>query len=244
MDTINQLIRYSVVIFLMVIMLGAALVLSLVTKNLGWSIYRRWAIISLKIFGIEVESQFDIDSSQLDGGGVMVGLTQQSLLDPTAGYASWNKRVLSIWNFEYALIPFFGWITVLLGWIIVRQRPEQAKRQLRKAAQHAAQGELVYLSAEGQRSTDGSLQPYKKGPIVLAIEAQAPIHPMYIAGSRDCLPAGNWKIRPGKIVVHYLPPISTKGLNYEDREALLDRVRSIGERVHNDWNQATRTSPG
>ena len=45
----------------------------------------------------------------------------------------------------YAMIPFFGWVTVLLGWIIVRQLPEQAKRQLGKAARHAADGGLVYV---------------------------------------------------------------------------------------------------
>lgn len=122
---------------------------------------------------------------------------------------------MSIWNIEYALIPFFGWVTVLLGWIIVRQRPEQSKIQLRKAALHARNGGLVHLSAEGKRSLNGELNPYKKGPVVLAIESQAPIYPLYIGGSRHCLPVGEWRIRPGNIVLRYSEPISTKGLTYK-----------------------------
>ena len=162
MGTINQLIRNSAVIVLMIIMLGTALIIALISTTAGWRIFRSWCVVALKIFGIEVESQFDSSPSQFDDGGVLVGLNQQSLLDPTVGYAAWDRRLMSIWNIEYALIPFFGWITVLLGWIIIRQNPQQSKAQLGKAAQHAAQGGLVYLSAEGQRSLDGSLNPYKR----------------------------------------------------------------------------------
>jgi 1-acyl-sn-glycerol-3-phosphate acyltransferase len=237
MRTLDQLFRYSVVIFLMVFMLGAALIIGVFSVNVGCRIARGWNIIALKIFGVEVENQFEGSPSALDAGGVIIGLTQQSLIDPTAGYAAWNKRVMSIWNIEYALIPFFGWVTVLLGWIIVRQKPVQAKRQLSKAAQYASRGGLVYLSAEGQRSIDGELNPYKKGPVVLAIESQAPIHPIYIAGSRQCLPVGEWKIRPGKVTVHYLPPIFTKGLTYEDRNMLLEKIRAIGEAAHEKWKK-------
>ncbi|MFK8021130.1 MAG: lysophospholipid acyltransferase family protein [Pseudomonadales bacterium] len=239
MEVVSQLFKYLVAISLMVVMLGMALVIAPFSAHIGWRIYRCWSGLALRIFGVEVESKFEYDESQLDNGGVIVGLTQQSVIDPTAGYATWSRRVMSVWNFEYALIPFFGWVTVIVGWIIIRQKPEQAKRQLRKAAQHAAQGGLVYLSAEGQRSSDGELNAYKKGPIVLAIESQLPIHPIYIAGSRECLPVGEWKIRPGRIIVHWLAPISTKGLSYEDRNELLAKVRKLGEKEHDYWSQAS-----
>jgi 1-acyl-sn-glycerol-3-phosphate acyltransferase len=240
-DTITQAAKYSVVTVLMVPMLGMALLVGLVSKNVGWRIIRIWSRVALRIFSVEVEFQFNGDPSQLQQGGILIGLNQQSLLDPTVGYSTWERPVFSIWNIEYALIPFIGWITVLLGWIIIRQNPQQAKRQLRKAAQFAANGGLVYLSAEGQRSRDGSLSPYKKGPFVLGIESQCLIHPMYLAGSRQCLPPGEWKIRPGKIVIRYLPPIATLGMTYDDRDALLKKVRAIGEAEHNSWNNVSKS---
>ena len=232
MSTISQILKYALVISLMVPMLGMALLVAPISSNTSWRIIRSWNRVALRIFGVKVEIDFVGDSSQLDAGGIMVGLTQQSLLDPTAGYAAWDRRIMSIWNIEYALIPFFGWITVLLGWIIIRQKPDQAKTQLRKAAQYAASGGLVYLSAEGTRSLDGSLSRYKKGPVVLAIESQAPIHPVYMTGSRACLPAGEWKIQPGTIILRYLPAISTLGLTYEDRDMLLNKIRALGEAEH------------
>ena len=236
LNTVDQLARYALVICTMVFMLGSALLVSLFSADTGWRIVRSWSRLALGVFGVRVECEYEESASQLEGGGVIVGLTQQSLLDPTAGYAVWDQRVRAIWNIEYAMIPFFGWVTVLLGWIIVRQLPEQAKQQLGKAAQHAADGGLVYLSAEGRRSEDGSLSPYKKGPVVLAIEAQAPIHPCYISGSRDCLPVGEWKIKPGTITLRYFPPIVTAGLGYDDRDRLLQQIRAIGEAEHRRCN--------
>lgn len=195
--------------------------------------------IVLRIFGVEIEAHYEGGRDQLKNGGVIVGLNQQSLIDPTVGYAGLNERFMSIWNLEYALIPFFGWVSFILGWVVVRQWPAQAKRQIEKAAQFVAQGGLVYLSAEGKRSTDGELNPYKKGPVVMAISAQAPIHPLYISGSRKCMPPGEWKIRPGKIVVRFLAPIPTVGLSYDDRDALLLKIREIGENSHLAAAQAT-----
>lgn len=240
MNTISQILRYAIAIALMVPMLGVALLIAPISDNISWRSIRSWNKIALRIFGVKVETQFEGDPSDLDSGGVLIGLTQQSLLDPTVGYSTWDRRVLSIWNIEYSLIPFFGWVTILLGWIIIRQKPEQAKSQLRKAARHAADGGLVYLSVEGQRSVDGSLGPYKKGPVVLAIESQALVHPMYIVGSGDCLPVGEWKIRPGKIVIRYLPSISTAGLTYEDRSILLEKIRTIGDAEHYRWHHTAK----
>lgn len=241
MDTISQIARYVVAVAVMVPMLGVALIVAPFSGDMGWRFVRSWSKLALSIFGVEVEVDFEGDPSQLDNGGILVGLTQQSLLDPTAGYAAWNQRIMSIWNIEYALIPFFGWVTVILGWIIIRQNPEQAKAQLQKAARHAAEGGLIYLSAEGQRSKDGGLNPYKKGPVVLAIDSQAPIHPVYMIGSRECLPVGEWKIRPGKIVLRYLKPVSTAGLTYEDRNRLLEKIRSIGEAEHEYWRGTAKS---
>jgi 1-acyl-sn-glycerol-3-phosphate acyltransferase len=168
----------------MVPMLGAALIISPFSLNLAWRIIRRWKKSALAIFGIQVRLEFEEDPSQLDRGGIIVGLAQQSLLDPTAAYSIWDRRLLSIWNIEYALIPFFGWISFILGWVIIRQNKKQATRQLNKAAEYARNGGLVFLSAEGKRSADGRLNPYKKGPFVLAIQTQSTIHPMHVRGSR------------------------------------------------------------
>lgn len=237
MGTLSQVFRYAVAAATMVPMFATALVISVVSSHAGWRIVRRWNALVLALFGISVETQFESTPAQLDQGGIIVGLDQQSILDPTIGYAAINHRFMALWNIEYALIPFFGWVSWILGWVIVRQWPEQAKRQLSKAANHARSGGLVYLSAEGQRSKDGLLNPYKKGPAVLAIQSQAPIHPLYLHGSRACLPHGEWRIRPGRVILRFLDPIPTTGLTYADRDQLLARLRALGEAEHRRRHQ-------
>ncbi|EKF73750.1 1-acyl-sn-glycerol-3-phosphate acyltransferase [Alcanivorax hongdengensis A-11-3] len=236
MDTLKQLVRYALAIGAMVPLLGMALLVGPFSQRQAWRLVRSWNRLVLALFGIQVDVRYDGNAEALRQGGIIVGLTQQSLIDPTVGFASWDLPVKGVWNIEYALIPFVGWVSVCLGWVIIRQNPAQAKRQLGRAAAYARAGGLVYLSAEGRRSDDGGLSPYKKGPVVLAIQAQAPIHPVYIAGSRACLAPGQWKIRPGRIVIHYTDPLPTAGLGYDDREALLLRLRAVGEATHRRWS--------
>lgn len=236
MGTLSQLFRYSVAAATMVPTYATALVVAVVSSQAGWRIVRSWNAFALALFGISVETEFENGPAQLDQGGIIVGLDQQSIIDPTVGYAA-DHRFMSIWNIEYALIPFVGWVSWFLGWVIVRQWPEQSKRQLSKAAAYARSGGLVYLSAEGQRSKDGRLNPYKKGPVVLAIQSQTPIHPLYLHGTRDCLPYGEWRIRPGRVIARYLDPIPTVGLTYADRDQLLARLRAVAEAEHHRWQQ-------
>ncbi len=235
MNTASQIGRYSVVIVLMVPLLGGALMVAPFSSQQARRLVRAWSRMTLAVFQLSIEVQYETGREQLDQGGIIVGLNQQSLLDPTAGFAAWDRPVMAIWNIEYALIPFLGWISFILGWVIVRQSPAQSRRQIGKAATHAASGGLVYLSAEGKRSADGRLNPYKKGPVVMAIQAQAPLHPVYLVGSRACMPPGTWKIRPGKMTLRYLSAIPTAGLSYADRNAVLQRLRTVGEREHARW---------
>ena len=167
----------------------------------------------------------------------MVGLTQQSLLDPIIGIAASPKMFMSIWNVEYALIPFIGWISWLFGWVIFRQNQKQSRSKFKKAEAYIRQGGVVYLSIEGRRSIDGSLSSYKKGPAILAIQAEANIIPIIVLGSRNCLPFGEWRIRSGKVVLKVLDEVKTDGLNYEDRDLLISKLREIAERELLAWKK-------
>ncbi|VUD64530.1 hypothetical protein TDB9533_03338 [Thalassocella blandensis] len=236
LEAANHIGRFTLAFALMIPCLCGALIVFPFSYTFSRTLIRGANRAFLFVFGIRVEIEVGNNPEHQNQGGIIVGLTQQSLLDPTIGFASWTKPVKAIWNFEYSLIPFVGWISFILGWVIVRQSPTQAKNQLGKAAKYAARGGLVYLSAEGQRSMDGKLCSYKKGPLVMAISAQVPIYPVYITGSRACMKAGSWKIKPGTVTVRYLTPISTKGMTYEDRNSLVKTLRAVGKLAHRKWH--------
>ncbi len=95
-----------------------------------------------------------------------------------------------------------------------------------KAAVMIREGFSAIVFPEGTRSHDGNLHEFKKGPFVLAIVAQAPVVPLWIAGAREALPRGTVRLRPGPIEVRVGPSIPTVGLSYEDRDEVLNRCRN------------------
>ena len=228
MSTWVQIIKYLISCLTLIPFASFALVAGLVNRKSGWQVIRIWNRLFAFLFNIKLELEFEGDSADLDKGGVLVGLTQQSIIDPTLAYAAIKRHWLSIWNIEYAMIPFVGWVSWILGWVIVRQSANHSQLQLAKAANYASSGGLVYLSAEGKRSQDGSINPYKKGPAVMAIQAQTQIIPAYIHGSRNCLPYGEWKIKPGTVICRILKPIDVSGMSYDDRNKIIERLTEIG----------------
>jgi 1-acyl-sn-glycerol-3-phosphate acyltransferase len=109
---------------------------------------------------------------------------------------------------------------------IDRQHLRHAMEAYQEAAAAIQSGLSAVVFAEGTRSRTGQLQPFKKGPFVLAIAAQAPVVPVRIDGTFQVLPKGSSVIRPGPIRVRVGTPIPTTGLGYEDRDSLGDRCRS------------------
>ena len=67
----------------------------------------------------------------------------------------------------------------------------------RAAAQRCSAGASVVVYPEGTRGYDYQLRPFKKGPFVLAIAAQAPIVPTIVYGTREVMPKGSFRDPPG-----------------------------------------------
>lgn len=190
-----------------------------------------WDRTSSRIFGVTVGTRNDNGGDFGPAPHVFVWLNQSKLGEA----ALLNQAIVPadfwICNIEYALFPFRGWSSVFLGHpVIVRQWKRQAKRAIERAADRVRRGESCAISIEGARSHDGHLLPYKKGPVVLALQAQATIVPFVTRGIRERLPPGEWRVRPGSAEVHFLEAIPTKGLTYDDRDALVARLRDIAVR--------------
>jgi len=57
------------------------------------------------------------------------------------------------------------------------------------------------------------------------VSAGAPIVPMLIHGTIPMMPKGSFRVRPGTAHIHFLPPIATTGMTYDDRNALAVQTR-------------------
>jgi 1-acyl-sn-glycerol-3-phosphate acyltransferase len=129
---------------------------------------------------------------------------------------------------ELRRIPLFGFAAECAGIVFLdRDNRKQAFESYKVAAAEVQRGRAIIVCPEGTRGQDYHLRPFKKGPFVLAIAAQSSIIPTLVYGAREVMPKGSFRIRPGVIHLHFLTPVPTQGLTYDDRSDLMLKV----------WNQ-------
>jgi 1-acyl-sn-glycerol-3-phosphate acyltransferase len=129
-------------------------------------------------------------------------------------------------HFRY---PIYGWMMGRFGNIPVPDEPsrEGLERMNQRAKAAFDSGVSLIAFAEGGRTRDGHVQPFKKGIFKLAQKFGVPIVPMSIVGSFDFFRTGHWMLRPAKIIVYLHDTIDTSEVQGEDVESLRARVQEI-----------------
>lgn len=101
---------------------------------------------------------------------------------------------------------------------------EAAVQSARMAAEVIRDGLSMLIFAEGTRSPDGRLQPFKAGAFHLAQTTGAPIVPVVISGTERMMRKGSARIEPGRVTVQFLPALYPS--EFATRPALAAAVRS------------------
>jgi 1-acyl-sn-glycerol-3-phosphate acyltransferase len=100
-------------------------------------------------------------------------------------------------------------------------------RRLGRAVEAIRAGRSIALFPEGTRSGGDDMLPFKKGGFHIAVDAQVPILPVAINGSRGLSPSGALLPRPGSIEIVIGPPIPTAGLGKAQVSALVAEARRV-----------------
>jgi 1-acyl-sn-glycerol-3-phosphate acyltransferase len=125
-------------------------------------------------------------------------------------------------------IPIFGQALRLTGNVrVVRTQTARDIERIRKGMLRRAQEVSVMFFAEGTRSRDGALQPFKKGAFATAIGFGLPVLPVAIAGTRAIWPKGRLLLHRGTVAIEVGEPIPIDGLTLDDRTALRDRTFAV-----------------
>ncbi|MCP3101943.1 1-acyl-sn-glycerol-3-phosphate acyltransferase [Myxococcus sp. K15C18031901] len=194
---------------------------------------RFWAPMHWRINGsrMEVEPLPDIDWSRPH----IFLMNHQSALDIPCAFAALPVNLRFVAKHVLRYVPFLGQYMSMTGMIFVdRSRHSAALASLRQAGGRIREGASILAFPEGTRSEDGRLQSFKKGPFMLALEAQVPIVPVAIEGSGRMLPVGSLLFYRGLIRVKVGQPIDTKGLTTGERDALMAQVHDAMSRLHRD----------
>lgn len=195
---------------------------------------RRWSRLALWLAGVRLVLHGD-EALRQDSPRVFV-----------SNHVSWYDiftllAILPRYRFvakaELFKIPLFGPAARRAGTIpIQRENRKAAFQAYDEAAREIKAGASVVVCPEGTRGDSYALRPFKKGPFVLAIAAEAPVVPLVLYGTREVQARGSFIIRSGTVHVHFLEAIPTVGLHYEDRDRLADecwqRMADALEREH------------
>lgn len=136
-----------------------------------------------------------------------------------------NKRIVFLGKKELLHIPGLGFAFYLGGNILVdRGNREKAMRSLEKVKRKLIEKDLnVGIFPEGTRNPELELLPFKMGAFHTAIQTQLPIVPYAVSHYAKNMNLN--KLKSGKIVVKFLPAISTEGMTSEDAPRLAQMTR-------------------
>lgn len=209
-------------------------------KASGWVVRHLWSRGMLWYYGAEVIAS---GVEHIDPERTYVFISNhQSHFDVLTIFLTSPVSPRFVTKRELFKIPFFGWYLKAAGHVpIDRSNRAGAIKSLDRAAEQIRSGTPIVAFPEGSRSEDGDVHSFKKGPFMLALKAGVPVVPVSITGSRECVPKGALRARPGTIWVHYGEPIVLTGMTVDDRDALMERVREeiVRNKAELDRRRAT-----
>jgi 1-acyl-sn-glycerol-3-phosphate acyltransferase len=233
------------------VLLGStlALVLALLgtpAKRVHW-IYVACSRLCLWVGGtwLEVQDGHHMDVSR---AYVVVPNHESNWDSPcvTAGLSQLTLRFVA--KREVTRIPVFGQALRLTGNVaVVRTDTKRDVREIWKVIGRWLPGVSVVFFAEGTRSSDGALHPFKMGAFATALGTGLPILPIGIAGTYAIWPKGAFRLRRGPVVIKVGRPILTDGLSRDDLAALRDRTFESVSRLRAEarWSlRANGSDPG
>jgi 1-acyl-sn-glycerol-3-phosphate acyltransferase len=181
----------------------------------------------LRVAGVKFEVQY---ASGFDRSRTSFFICNHvNLFDAFVIYSAIPQFVRGLELESHFKIPAYGWMMKRFGNIPVTESrsPVDVRRMMKCIKEALSNGVSLIIFAEGTRTLDGRVGPFKKGGLLMAIKLGYPIVPMSIVGSYEFNRKGDWKLYPSKITVHLHDTIDTKDLNKDDADTLTDRVYQI-----------------
>jgi 1-acyl-sn-glycerol-3-phosphate acyltransferase len=127
-------------------------------------------------------------------------------------------------------IPIIGQVGKVMGTIkIYKDDLEKSIREYKRAEAMLKEGESFMIAPEGTRSDSEVINPFKSGPFLFAMGAQADLVPVVIYGAskiwsnKEAVP--NMSSFGGLVRVHVMPKVSIGEFNQENRKDKAEQIR-------------------
>lgn len=202
-----------------------ATAVSMKDQKLSDPVARTWARGILGSAGVKVVTS---GLEKLPVGTAIYVSNHQSHFDVPVIFSEVPRHIRFVAKAELYRIPILGAAMKAIGCIKVDRRGGGKDRETMAAAVNDVREKVsILFFAEGTRSDDGVLKPFKKGAFMLALQAGVPIVPMAIAGTRHILPKGGKWVHGGQRAAIVIgDPIPTAGMSIDQREGLTQQTHA------------------
>lgn len=162
-------------------------------------------------------------------GGLIVASNHVSFWDPPLVGAALPRELSFLAKEELFRPPLFGAVIRAYNAIPIRRGVADLSGMAR-AIEILRQGRSLLMFPEGSRMRDGQLHPARPGVGMLAVNADVPILPVYVGGSRH---PGKWLVRAARVRISFGTPRTWKDLAGPDVELVPGRAlyQRVGEGV-------------
>ena len=200
------------------------LVYTLITKNPD-PVY--WAGVKgvmffVRVVGVRIRVR---GLERIPRGVCLFVANHTSSADAPAVVGAIPRRIAILLKESLFKWPIAGQAFTLAHFIPVnRGTRDSAIASVEKATEALKAGQSFLIYPEGTRSSDGRLQEFKKGAVMMAIKAGVPIVPMVCSGAHRVMQKHSLVIHSGEIVIEFLTPIDASKYSFEERDALNQRL--------------------
>ncbi len=144
------------------------------------------------------------------GQGALIVSNHASFLDiPFVAKAGKGRHVCFVARESLAHNWLLGFIMRSCGAILIDPKSGDRKA-LKMVVEHLKAGDLVAMFAEGTRSKDGRLLPFKRGALLAARQARVPVVPCAVLGSHLAWGRGQRFPRPARVEVRFGEPLDVR----------------------------------
>jgi 1-acyl-sn-glycerol-3-phosphate acyltransferase len=169
-------------------------------------------------------------AAQLSAAGVVVA-NHSSYLDALALAAALSAPVRFVVKLELRRQWLLRIALDRLGVLYVERSElaaslSDARRALALALANTSAAPLLFFP-EGTFTRAPGLRPFHAGAFATAAQADLPLMPLVITGTRSMLRDGSWILRPGNISVRVGPLLRAKGHDFSDALELRDTARAF-----------------
>ncbi|HEU5324164.1 MAG TPA: 1-acyl-sn-glycerol-3-phosphate acyltransferase, partial [Methylomirabilota bacterium] len=195
------------------------------------ALVRRWARVVLGLAGCRPSVR---GRPYLPAEPAVYVANHSSYLDSIVLFAALDVDVRFVAKRELLGWPVVGTVIRKVGHLTVERL--DLSRSVADAARVTGAlraGQSVLFFPEGTFLLAPGLLPFRLGAFKAAVDTGRPVVPVAIRGTRDVLPAGTWRPRPGRTEVVVEPALRPRGEGWREMVRLRDEARAaIARALH------------